>query len=363
VTRAARLPLSAAALFALALACPAARADDDPPARGRGAWQSFRAGVDLAASVPTAAVIDGIWSISLQLNTQLLSRTWAPPYPWGTIGHYSTRALYGMSWTAMLGIESLAVVLAAGGRLDWIGAASYRTDWILPMDLPVCTRAGAAGGCGVGVGNFAFLQIRPDRSRWWYEAGGGWIQQRVLNDELRTVNESSWVLTPISVLREVHTDYDDPVAFRLLAGPGVYFGMHAAHMHPTTRGASVYPRRPITEIYPLDAGIGPGARLEGRIIFAQHVSLEGELVVAPFLAGGPSAHVSHDVAPLDYARDGVSVWRKVGLGIGFELPEVLPFKATLAFYGSELSSRPVDRIGDRGGMIRFEIPLRVPKDD
>lgn len=351
-------------LLALALATPVAHAGDDPPpAQGHGVWRSFRAGADLAAGVPAAAVIDGTWSIALQLDTQLVSRTWSAPYPWGTIGHYSTRLLYGMSWTGMLGLESMAVVLASGGKLDWIAAAAYRTDWILPIDLPSCTRPGAAGGCGVGVGNFAFLQIRPDRSRWWYEAGGGWIQQRVLNDELRTVTESSWVLTPISALRELHTDYDDPVAFRLLAGPGLYFGMHAAHMHPTMKGERVYEHRPITEIYPLDAGIGPGARLEGRVIFAQHVSLDGELVVAPFLAGGPTSHVSHDVAPLDYERDGVSVWRKVGLGVGVDLPELVPFRATLAFYGSELSSRPLDRLGDRGGMIRFEIPLRVPKND
>jgi hypothetical protein len=333
------------------------------PARGRGVWRAFRAGADLAHSVPTAAIIDGAWSLSLHINTELTNRTWDAPYPWGTIGQYSTRILYGMSWTVMLGIESLVVVLATKGKLDWIGEASYRSDWVLPIDLPACSRIGASGGCGLGVGGFAFLQVRPRRSQWWYEAGGGWIQQRVLNDALRTVAESSWVLTPFSMVRELRTDPEDAVAFRAFVGPGVYFGMHAAHMHPTPRGAEVYPNVPWTEMYPLEAGIGPGARAEGRMIIQQHLSLEGEIVMAPFVLGGPASHVSKDVAPLDFRREGVTVWRKMGFGIGWEDPENVPFKVTLAFFGAELSERPLDRIGYRGGMLRFDIPLRVPRED
>ncbi|MBX3198480.1 MAG: hypothetical protein KF894_10140 [Labilithrix sp.] len=332
-----------------------------PPApRGRGVWRSFRAGADLVHSVPTAAILDGAWSISLHVNTELTNRTWDKPYPTGSIGQYSTRILYGGSWTLMLGLESLAVVLASKGNFDWIGDASYRSDWVLPVDLPACSQVGARGGCGLGVGGFSFLQIRPRGSRWWYEAGGGWIQQRVLHDALRTVAESSWVLTPISALYELRTDLDRDVAVRLFAGPGVYFGMHNAHLHPTRRGMDVYRNVPWTQMYPLDAGIGPGARVEGRLIVKQHLSLEGELVMAPFLLGGPTRQVSSDVAPLDFEREGMSVWRKVGLGIGWDDPRNVPFKATLAFFGAELSDRPIHQIGYRGGMLRFDIPLRVP---
>ena len=117
-------------------------------------------------------------------------------------------------------------------------------------------------------------------------------------------------------------------------------------------------------MYPLGAGIGPGARVEGRpMIVAQHLSIEGEVVVAPFLLGGPASRVPRDVAPLDFERAGMPVWRKVGLGIGWEDPENIPFKPTLAFFGAELSERSLDWIGYRGGMIRFDIPLRVPRDD
>jgi hypothetical protein len=268
-----------------------------------------------------------------------------------------------MSWTVMLGLESMAVVFASRGNLDWIGEASYRSDWVLPVDLPACAYVGASGGCGLGVGSFSFLQVRPRRSRWWYEAGGGWFQQRVSNDALRTVAESSWVLTPISALHELRSDPSAAIAFRLFAGPGIYFGMHTAHMHPTVRGAEVYRDVPWTEMYPLAAGIGPGARVEGRMIVKQHLSLEGDVVMAPFLLGGPSTNVARDVAPLDFERDGMTVWRKVGLGIGWDDPVNVPFKVTLAFFGAELSERPLDRLGYRGGMIRFDIPLRLPSDD
>jgi hypothetical protein len=224
---------------------------DDPPAQAprapplirsgspkRSAWQTFRAGSDLIDSVPTAAVIDGSWSIALHVNTELTNRTWDAPYPWGTIGQYSTRLLYGLGWTLMLSAESVAVVLAHGGNFDWLAEASYRSDWAVPIDLPACPRVGAFGGCGMGIGSFAFVQLRPRGSRIWYEAGGGWIQQRVLNDDLRTVAESSWVLSPIIATWDLHTDLAAPVAFRTFVGPGLFFGMHNAHMHPTLRGAA-----------------------------------------------------------------------------------------------------------------------------
>ena len=99
------------------------------------------------------------------------------------------------------------------------------------------------------------------------------------------------------------------------------------------------------------------------MIVKQHLSFEGEVVMAPFLLGGPVKHVSRDIAPLDFEREGMSVWRKVGLGVGWEDPRNMPFKATLAFFGAELSERPLDRIGYRGCMLRFDIPLRVPRDD
>lgn len=313
------------------------------------------------SSIPTAAALDGVWSLSLQSATQFVNRTWSPPFPWGSIGHYWTHILYGTSWTLMLGLESLIVVLASGGKLDWMAEASYRVDWILGYDLPACPRPGAMGGCGIGAGDFAYISVRPLRSKWWYEAGGGWFQQRVANDELRTIGESTWVLMPFAAMREFSTDLEQDIAVRTFVGPAAFGGMHSVNFHPTQKGTELYDV-PWTELYPLDGGIGPGARAEGRLIAWQKYSLEGELIFAPFLLGGPIRQVSHDVAPLDYPRQGFSVWRKATLGLSWFDPKILPFKTTLAFFAAELSDRPVEKMGYRGAMFRFDIPLKVPSD-
>lgn len=306
----------------------------------------------------TAALLDGSWALAEHVNAALSVRAWDAPYPLGTLGHYSTRILYGTSWTLMLGLEAIAVAAVHGGKIDWIAEGSYRSDWMMPVDSPVCSSMGAEGGCGLGVGGFSYLQIRPVGSHWWYEAGGGWIQQRVSNDAFRTVAESTCVLTPISAVYELRTDLSAPVAVRLFGGPGVSFGMHAGHMHPTTLGRDLYPNAPWTQLYPMAAGIGPGGRVEARVTFAQRLSLDGELVVAPFLLGG-QFDVSNDVAPLERQGHGIPVWRKATVGIGWEDRKTFPFKASIAFFAAELSEQPLDRIGYRGGMIRFDIPLEI----
>lgn len=325
-------------------------------------WEKVKGGHDLVESVPTAAVLDGMWSLYVHFATELTNRTWDAPYPWGTIGQYSTRLLYGLSWTLMLGIESLGVLAATGGTFEWLGEAAYRTDWMVATDAPVCPRRGAYGGCGMGVGDFAFLQVRPRGSKWWLEAGGGWIQQRILNDEYRTVAESSWVLTPIAGNYElVKTDPEGPVAFKVLGGPGLYFGLHNGHMHETLRGQrDKNLRAPWHEMYTLDGGIGPGAKIEGRAVFGRRLGIEGELVVAPFLLGGPTSdRPSTDIAPLDFERDGFSVWRKGTLGLSWN-DKRWPIKPVLGVWAAELSDRPVHLAGHRGVILRFDIPLRVP---
>ena len=309
---------------------------------------------------PTASLLDAAWSFgALTIGAELVARTWDAPYPYGQIGRYSTRLVYSGSWAAMMLAETQVVFLAKGGKSDWVGEATWRTDWMVPLDLPTCPRPGAFGGCGVGVGSHSYLQVRPTGSRWWLEAGGGWFQQRVLDDALRTVSESTWVLSPITALCEVHTDRAAPLALTVLAGPGLFFGMHAAHMHPTTRGKEVYPIR-WSELYPLDAGIGPGARVEAHLALFRHLGLEANLVVAPFVLGGPVRETPRAIAPLDVDREGVSVWRKLDVGLAWDDPVRLPFKPTVAFFAAELSERPLDRIGYRGVMLRFDVPLRLP---
>jgi hypothetical protein len=338
--------------------------DTSPYPFGRGVWNRFKPGSRYDRGLPTAALIDGTYTFFLSFMAELPQRAWNAPYPWGTIGHYATRLLYGGAWTLVVGGESLAVWLIAGQKLGWLAEAMYRTDMVIPIDLPMCPRPGAFGGCGIGIGGYSFIRIRPVGTHFHFEAGGGWIQQRVLDDELRTVGESQMVLTPVTALYELKTNPDDPVAFQLLAGPGVFFGVRNAHLHSTSRGRDVYDRIPWHQMYPLDAGVGPGARVEGRISFRQHLTVEGDVTMAPFVLGGPTDSVSADVAPFDTTpRDGVSVWRRVNAGIGYDDPTVLPFKPTLAFFAAELSNRSVDKIGYQGVMMRFDIPLKVPRED
>lgn len=341
-----------------------ARADQTPPPHQKTVWEKLKGGHDLVDSVPTAAVFDGMWSLYVHFATELTNRTWDAPYPWGTVGQYSTRLLYGFSWTGMLAFESLAVLIGTGGTFEWLGEAMYRTDWMVATDAPICPRPGAYGGCGLGVGDFAFLSFRPRGSKWWFEAGGGWIQQRILNDEYRTVAESSWVLTPISATYEVKTDPERAVAFRAFAGPGLYFGLHNGHMHETLRGQrDKNLRAPWHEMYVLDGGIGPGGRIDARLVFGRRVGIEAELVMAPFLLGGPTGdRPSTDIAPLDFERGGMSVWRKGLVGLSWNDPK-WPIRPVLAAFGAELSERPVFLAGHRGVMLRFDIPLRVPGND
>lgn len=307
-----------------------------------------------------ALTLDGSWSLAMQVLTQLVKRTWSAPYPWGTIGQYSARILYGTSWTLMLGLESIALLAATDGTLSSIVDAGFRTDWLLGVDLPSCPTPGAYGGCGVGVGSMSFLSVRPRRSKWWLEAGGGWLEQRVANDANRTLAESIWGLTPITALREVRA-WSGPVELRARAGPGVFFGAHQAHVHPTLRGWRAGIRPPWHEMYPLDAGLGPGARAELDVRFFEHLSLDGELVVAPFFLGGPTTRREPEIAPLDFAREGTSVWRRLTAELGIVGSRSFPLKTSIAFSAMELSDRPVTRFGYRTVSLRFDIPLDVAR--
>ncbi len=347
-----------AALLALALAASprAARADDDTGVAKF--WHDLNAGKDLLKTVPSIAVFDGSWSIGLQIGSFLVTKTWRGREPRGAIANEATRVLYGTSWTAMIGAESLVAVVATGGRFTWLAEAAWRTDWMIGLDLPACPSVGAYGGCGIGVGGFGGLHVRPLGSRWWLEASGGWIEQRVATDARRTVAESAWVLTPVAATHAFEIG-ESPLALRGRAGPGVYFGMHNAHVNPTELGERTI-SAPWHELHPLDAGLGPGARAEAHVVVMRRLSFDGDVAVAPFIVGGPTTHPSPDVAPLDAPRAGTPVWRYVAAGVSWDDVPILPMRAGLAAWAAELSGRRVDRIGPRGVMLRFEFPLRVP---
>jgi hypothetical protein len=335
----------------------AASEPSDPGVEEPGFLEHLAAGRDLLRSVPAIATYDGGWSIMMQFGTLLTSRRWDAPQPEGILAQEATRVLYGTTWTAMIALEGLAASLASGGRFDWLAEAQYRTDWMFGMSASACGgRVGA--GCGVGIGGYGGIHVRPVGSKLWYEVSGGWLERRIAQDARRTLEESSMVLSPLAVTRALAADVG-PVRLDARLGPGAYFGMHAAHLHPT-REAAPELRAPWHELYPIDVGVGLGGRAELALTFARAVRLEGNLVVAPLLLGSRRPSVAPELAPLVAARRGIPCWRELSAGIAVPEP-VLPMRLGLSFFAGELSTRPLAKLGYRGLMLRFAFPLRAPR--
>ncbi len=344
----------------VALACVAgalrAAPPSDPGTEAPTLLEHLSAGRDLLRGVPAIATFDGGWSIMMQFGTLLASRRWDAPQPEGMLAQQATRVLYGTSWTAMLALEGVAASLASGGRFDWLAEAEYRTDWMFGVSAPACA-AGAGAGCGVGIGGYGGIHVRPVGSNLWYEVSGGWLEQRVASDQRRTLTESSLVLSPLAVTYALRAEMGFLAAEARL-GPGAYFGMHAAHLHPTSATAAEL-GVPWHELYPIDIGVGPGGRAELAVTLARALRLESQLVVAPLLLGSRRPSVAPELAPLVAAKRGVPTWRALSAGIAV-LPPVLPMLLGLSLFASEVSTRPL--VAGHGGlMLRFAFPLRAPR--
>jgi hypothetical protein len=312
-------------------------------------------GRDLIRTAPAAALLDGAWSASLQIASAFSSSRIRGSQPRGLLAHEATRVLYGSSWTAMLAIESFAVA-AAGGGFDFLAEAVYRTDWLVGATLPACSPAASFGGCGVGVGGFGGLTMRAKRSALFFEAGGGWLEQRVRTDDLRTLSESMWLLNPITVTVAAETPAA-PLALFVRAGPGLYFGMHNAHLHahrPSARAGI-----PWHEMFPLDAGLGPGGRVETGVVVARRVRLRAEWVTALLPLGTRGSRPNAALLPLVASR-GVPSFRLLSAGIGYEPPGAA-MRLGISLFAGELSSRPYTEFGHRGALLRLEFPLKTDR--
>ena len=355
VSRRPRPGLGLALLIVLSAPALRAQSSSDPGSTPPSLLERIRAGRDLLDGVPAVAGFDGAWSIATQLDTLLVARRWDAPYPQGLVAQEATRILFGTSWATMIAAETAAASLASGGRFDWIGELHYRTDWIFGVDSPACPRPGAFGGCGVGIGSFGGLHVRPAGSSLWYEVTGGWLEQRVATDARRTLEESAWVLTPLSVTQAASAA-SGPLALGLRIGPGAYFGMHSAHLHPTEAGKRTL-EVPWHELYPLDVGVGPGMRGDLSITIARSVRIAGGFVVAPLVLGTRRTHVTPELAPLAAGGRGVPWWRAGSVGVTIARPGA-PLRFGLALFGAELSTRPLEQVGHLGCMLHFDFPLR-----
>jgi hypothetical protein len=256
----------------------------------------------------------------------------------------------------MLSTEIGLARLATGGW-GWLGEARYVTDRLFGYDIPGgCSEVGAQGGCGLGLGSFTELRGRLRSAPIRVAIGGGWIQGRHDNDTRRTLMESTWVLSPITAQAELRVATGD-LGVQLDIGPGLYFGMHNAHVHPRS-GAAAELDVPWHEFVPLDGGAGAGLRADLSLSLGRFLSLEGEAVVAPF--AGPSAdHPNAAAAPLDAPRgDGPVIWRTASFGLSFPFPPTA-IRLGLRYWMAELSPRPLPTFGHRAAMLRWDIPLRM----
>jgi hypothetical protein len=353
-------PLRRAVLGALLVPALLRPAAADPAAPDAGAvapeLPKLTVGRDLIRTAPAAALLDGAWSASLQIASLVSSSRFRGSQPRGLLAHEATRILYGSSWTAMLALETFVVAAAGGGSFDFLAEAVYRTDWWVGASLPACSSGVTLGGCGIGLGGFGGLAMRPKGSSLFFEAGGGWLEQRVLTNDLRTLSESIWLLNPLTVTLPVETP-PAPLGLFLRAGPGLYFGMHSAHLHahrPSARAGI-----PWHELYPLDAGLGPGGRAEAGVSVLRRVRLQAEVVAALLPLGTRRSTPGEALAPLEPAR-GVPSFRQLSVGVSYDDPAT-PMRLGLSLFAAELSPRPMTTLGHRGGLVRLEFPLRTAR--
>jgi hypothetical protein len=323
--------------------------------QGASGFPKLTVGRDLIRTAPAAALLDGAWSASLQIASALSSSRLRGSIPRGLLAHEATRVLYGSSWTAMLALESFAVA-AAGGGFDFLAEANYRTDWLVGMTLPACPSRASHAGCGIGVGGFGGLAMRPKGSALHFEAGGGWLEQRVSANDRRTLSESMWLLNPITITLLVETPAA-PLGLFLRAGPGLYFGMHNAHLHAHRPSARI--GIPWHELFPLEAGVGPGGRAEAGIVLFRRVRVQAELVTALLPLGTRRSNSGEELEPLSPSR-GVPSFRMFSAGLGYE-DRATPMRLGVSLFAAELSSRPYTTFGHRGVLLRLEFPLKTSR--
>ena len=344
-----------------------ARADDaaraDPgrveDSRLRAFWRKFHSGADLLARVPAVAYIDASWSLAINAGTLEAARQWDTPR--GLVAHFGTRALFGTTWTLVLGGESLALALGMGGNIAWARQARWRTDALVGLGVPAgCVKPGSNAGCGMGFGTFGGLRFELRSVPLWVEASGGWIEQRVASDPSRTLAESTWLMTPLHVFHEAHVERG-PFRATGAIGPSVDVGMHTAHLHPPAREGGPYPRNWL-EMHPLDGGLGGGIQAEVRLEILRRFSIDADAHVSALAIGFVERQPNAALAPLDAPRaGGIPVFRRYSFGVAYHWKE-MPLRLGLSYWAAEMSTRSLWTLGHEAVLLRFDFPLRTAED-
>ncbi|MFO0758502.1 MAG: hypothetical protein U0359_18565 [Byssovorax sp.] len=348
------------ALSLLALATTSRSAAADPPPlppkpASFNMMEALRSGDDLVAEVPLAATLSNTWSGPLSFSWVASGRLFAGPIEQSVSSFLVARVLNGTTWSILLGLE-LYTIRKLGHGWGFLDRVSFNAEQAFGFGVPTaCIPPYDARACGVGLGGVDELRGHLRGTPWVFSLTGGWIQGRVATDERRTVMESTWLFSPMAAQIEAEAKAG-PIRARAAIGPGLYFGMHTAHAHPETRQNDL--DIPWHGLYPLDGGIGIGARADAGLSLGNWVSLGGTLIVAPML-GRSIPDLDRAIAPVrSSAGESFLSWRNASAGLTLTLPGTRGAKVGLRYWVGELSSRPMYRAGHQAVTLRWEVPLR-----
>jgi hypothetical protein len=355
-----RARVIAASIVALLVARGEARADaaKKPPARTPTALEvmaKLRGGDDLMAQAPVAATLTNTWSAPLSASWIASARLFAGPLDQAVSSFLVARVLNGTTWSLLLGLE-LATVRTLGGGWGFLQRVDFTTDHRFGFGVPAgCVSPWATRGCGLGLGGTDELRGHLRGSPWVFTLTGGWIQGRVASDERRTVIESTWLFSPVAAQLEAGASFG-PLHASAALGPGLYFGMHTAHVHPESSKDRL--GIPWHGLYPLDGGIGLGLRADATLTIARVIALSGTVIVAPMLGRSIPA-IDPIAAPVrSSAGESFLSWRTASVGASVELPGTQGIRLGLRYWVGELSSRPLPKAGHQAISLRWEVPLR-----
>lgn len=298
---------------------------------------------------PFIATVEGAWSLMLTAGFAVSARSLDAPFPDGIAGLVTARVLYGTSWSALLAGEIALARWLSGPRWEGLSVATYRSEWLIGHAAPgPCTRSCA----GLGGANELRARLGGDGIPVEVAASSGWIQGRAIHDERRTVLEATWVQSPIGVRVRPSLELQ-PFVLELSAGPGVYWGLHNAHVHPQSRELDV----PWHQLAVLDAGLGFGGKVEAALRIADWVTLGAELELAWMALANAPDDPPAIAAPLGARADGELTWRRASAGIALHPPAWAPVSIGLRYAGLELSRRELDALGHRAVVVRFDFPI------
>jgi hypothetical protein len=300
----------------------------------------------------------GAWGLS--------SRAYDAPYPNGLLGVAAARVMNGTSWTVLITAEVALLRWLSGEHWEGLSHGTLMDNWLIGFDVPGRCRSGRAapGSCGLGLGAYGETGVTIERGDVPIRAvmSAGWIEGRFDDTPARTLIEHTWVQAPVSLRPEVPIALG-PFDLRLILGPGVYWGLHTAHVHPHPAFQDEL-NIPWHEITVLHGGVGFGlyGRVELGFMGAISIHADADLAVLPL--GGSNTGAPPVVLVLDPFRDrGPVLWRRFATGVGLSPSFLSPLKLAIRYWTGELSPGPLTKLGHQCLGLEFEVPMELNRRD